>query len=181
MLGALAETLHCLPLRASAKSARLGCGLQHSLCAAGACLAAAMLPTPPSLRLPLRAFEMVSAGLHCSFRMSRQMLPWLLMLGWYTCGAWYGMGRSGNDGWGMPLPGMEGTSFNVCVGADSTASTVRQAGSSTTRPKAAHSAHRGFASQHAMLYSHLDNSTGNMQQGLAIVWNCALGALRVGC
>ena len=32
-----------------------------------------------------RTFEMVSAGLHCSFRMSRQMLPWLLMLGWYTC------------------------------------------------------------------------------------------------
>lgn len=27
---------------------------------------------------------MVSAGLHCSFRMSRQMLPLLLMLGWYT-------------------------------------------------------------------------------------------------
>lgn len=24
------------------------------------------------------AFEMVSAGLHCSFKMSRQMLPWLL-------------------------------------------------------------------------------------------------------
>ena len=32
-----------------------------------------------------RTFEMVSAGLHCSFKMSRQMLPWLLMLGWYTC------------------------------------------------------------------------------------------------
>ena len=24
------------------------------------------------------AFEIVSAGLHCSFKMSRQMLPWLL-------------------------------------------------------------------------------------------------------
>lgn len=28
--------------------------------------------------------EMVSAGLHCSLRMSRQMEPWELMLGWYT-------------------------------------------------------------------------------------------------
>ena len=26
--------------------------------------------------------EMVNAGLHCSRRMSRQMLPLLLMLGW---------------------------------------------------------------------------------------------------
>ncbi len=26
-------------------------------------------------------FEMVSAGLHCSFKMSKQMLPWLLMFG----------------------------------------------------------------------------------------------------
>ena len=34
-----------------------------------------------------RTLEMVSAGLHCSFKMSRQMLPWLLMLGWYTCSA----------------------------------------------------------------------------------------------
>lgn len=29
-------------------------------------------------------FDTVSAGLHCSLRMSRQMLPLLLMLGWYT-------------------------------------------------------------------------------------------------
>ena len=28
--------------------------------------------------------EMVSAGDHCSLRMSRQMEPWLLTLGWYT-------------------------------------------------------------------------------------------------
>jgi hypothetical protein len=28
--------------------------------------------------------EMVSAGLHCSLRMSRQMLPWLFTFGWYT-------------------------------------------------------------------------------------------------
>lgn len=28
--------------------------------------------------------EMVSAGLHCSFKMSRQMLPLLLMFGWKT-------------------------------------------------------------------------------------------------
>ena len=28
--------------------------------------------------------EMVSAGLHCSFRISRQMLPLLLILGWKT-------------------------------------------------------------------------------------------------
>lgn len=34
---------------------------------------------------PAGTFEIVRAGLHCSFRMSRQMLPWLLMLGWYTC------------------------------------------------------------------------------------------------
>lgn len=26
--------------------------------------------------------EIVSAGLHCSLRMSRQMLPWLFTLGW---------------------------------------------------------------------------------------------------
>lgn len=29
--------------------------------------------------------DTVSAGLHWSFRMSRQMAPWELMLGWYTC------------------------------------------------------------------------------------------------
>jgi hypothetical protein len=29
----------------------------------------------------------VSAGDHWSLRMSRQMAPLLLMLGWYTCGA----------------------------------------------------------------------------------------------
>ena len=29
-------------------------------------------------------FETVKAGLHCSFRMSRHMLPLELMLGWYT-------------------------------------------------------------------------------------------------
>lgn len=38
-----------------------------------------------------RTLEMVSAGLHCSFRMSRQMLPWLLMLGWYTCAGGHGV------------------------------------------------------------------------------------------
>ena len=26
----------------------------------------------------------VKAGLHCSLRMSRQMLPWEFTLGWYT-------------------------------------------------------------------------------------------------
>jgi hypothetical protein len=31
-----------------------------------------------------RTLEMVRAGLHWSFKMSRQMLPWLLTLGWYT-------------------------------------------------------------------------------------------------
>jgi len=29
-------------------------------------------------------FETVKAGLHCSFRISRHMLPLELMLGWYT-------------------------------------------------------------------------------------------------
>ena len=29
-------------------------------------------------------FDIVSAGLHCSLRMSRQMLPCELMFGWYT-------------------------------------------------------------------------------------------------
>ena len=29
-----------------------------------------------------RTLEIVSAGLHWSLRMSRQMLPWLLTLGW---------------------------------------------------------------------------------------------------
>jgi hypothetical protein len=29
-------------------------------------------------------FEIVRAGDHWSLRMSRQMLPWLLTLGWYT-------------------------------------------------------------------------------------------------
>lgn len=31
-----------------------------------------------------RTLEIVKAGLHCSFRMSRQMLPLLLILGWNT-------------------------------------------------------------------------------------------------
>ena len=31
-----------------------------------------------------RTFEMVRAGLHCSLRMSRQMLPWAFTFGWYT-------------------------------------------------------------------------------------------------
>lgn len=31
-----------------------------------------------------RTLEMVNAGLHCSFRMSRQILPLLLMFGWKT-------------------------------------------------------------------------------------------------
>jgi len=31
-----------------------------------------------------RTFDMVRAGLHCSLRMSRQMLPLLLMFGWNT-------------------------------------------------------------------------------------------------
>jgi len=26
----------------------------------------------------------VNAGLHCSFKISRQMLPWEFTLGWYT-------------------------------------------------------------------------------------------------
>ena len=30
-----------------------------------------------------KTFEMVSAGLHWSFKMSRQILPLALMLGWY--------------------------------------------------------------------------------------------------
>ena len=34
----------------------------------------------PERPLPL---DMVSAGLHCDLRMSRHMLPLLLMLGWY--------------------------------------------------------------------------------------------------
>ena len=31
-----------------------------------------------------RTLLMVRAGLHCSFRMSRQMLPWEFTFGWYT-------------------------------------------------------------------------------------------------
>lgn len=31
-----------------------------------------------------QTFDMVRAGLHCSLRISRQMLPLLLMLGWKT-------------------------------------------------------------------------------------------------
>lgn len=31
-----------------------------------------------------RTFEMVRAGLHCSFKISRQMLPLLFMFGWNT-------------------------------------------------------------------------------------------------
>ena len=31
-----------------------------------------------------QTLDMVRAGLHCSFRISRQMLPLLLMFGWYT-------------------------------------------------------------------------------------------------
>ena len=31
-----------------------------------------------------KTLEMVNAGLHCSFNMSRQMLPLLLILGWKT-------------------------------------------------------------------------------------------------
>ena len=30
-------------------------------------------------------FETVNAGLHCSFKMSRHMLPFELMFGWYSC------------------------------------------------------------------------------------------------
>lgn len=46
-----------------------------------------------------RTLLMVSAGLHWSFKISRQMEPWLLTLGWYTlvwketCGAGAGQGR----------------------------------------------------------------------------------------
>lgn len=32
----------------------------------------------------LQTFDMVNAGLHCSLRMSRHILPLLLMLGWKT-------------------------------------------------------------------------------------------------
>ena len=32
----------------------------------------------------VRTFDTVKAGLHCSFRMSKHMLPLELMLGWYT-------------------------------------------------------------------------------------------------
>jgi hypothetical protein len=49
-----------------------------------------------------RTLEMVRAGLHWSFKMSRQMLPWLLTLGWYTLvwnATWPGMDREGQDGW----------------------------------------------------------------------------------
>lgn len=38
----------------------------------------------PAAQVPARTLEMVRAGLHWSFRMSRQMLPWLLTFGWYT-------------------------------------------------------------------------------------------------
>lgn len=32
----------------------------------------------------LCTLDTVSAGLHCSFKMSKQMLPLLLIFGWYT-------------------------------------------------------------------------------------------------
>lgn len=35
-------------------------------------------------RTKSKTLEIVSAGLHCSFKMSRQMLPLLLMFGWNT-------------------------------------------------------------------------------------------------
>ena len=36
-------------------------------------------------RVGALALLIVRAGDHCSFKMSKQMLPWPLMLGWYTC------------------------------------------------------------------------------------------------
>lgn len=161
MLAALAETLHCRPLCASAKPAKLGCGMQHpplrSWGVLGICTVANPSLAPPALASPrsarpLRAFEMVSAGLHCSFRMSRQMLPWLLMLGWYTCGAWGGIGRPGNDDWGATAWYGRYAFQRVCWDRQP-ASTARQAGSSTTRPAAARSARCGFASQRAACFT----------------------------
>jgi hypothetical protein len=31
-----------------------------------------------------KTFEIVNAGDHCSFKMSKQMLPWEFTFGWYT-------------------------------------------------------------------------------------------------
>ena len=73
---------HGRGLRCPSTSRRRRCS-ENTTSASPAARAAA---AQPPLSTHGRTLEMVSAGDHCSLRMSRQMLPWLLMLGWYTCG-----------------------------------------------------------------------------------------------
>ena len=68
------------PLLASARSTALAARYAALGRAADA---AGRLPARPA-RVAARALLIVSAGDHCSFKMSRQMLPCPLMLGWYT-------------------------------------------------------------------------------------------------
>ncbi len=70
--------------RTAARNCRW-CWLQHKTAGGAGCSTAGTLIRPhPLSRFDANTLEMVKAGDHCSFRMSKQMLPLLLMFGWYT-------------------------------------------------------------------------------------------------
>ena len=67
-------------MRAMLFGCRVGCKAAGSLCGR-----AGDLPGLQSVRreqMERRTLEMVNAGLQLSFKMSRQMTPWLLILQW---------------------------------------------------------------------------------------------------